>query len=1398
MKRILSLFIIMTLISGYGFSYAASSDVMIQTSQKGRTITISGRLDTGKADEVISAMVFERNSAGQASGIYLDDTVVSADGNFSFSFTMPTEKTLTLKALVSSEYNKAEEYDFVYKGSEDLTGVLNLINKTSDAGSLEQVINSEINIGLIQMTISEFLGVDVKKLKTLAGPYTNIYQYILSEKPYTEENFENIKRNFDKGVLIETLNQTDDYKVIRDYISEYGEADGIIGENSSVITEIAGNRVTDRDEIYRKMLNYEIKNPESLKNAYDNAVLLTSVKCPVNGRLDVIYVIENCAGNLGIDLTEYKKLSLSAQSKVAVNLMGKDYLSEEFKTAFNRTVADVAANYKGTGGGSGGGSSSSAGRSIAVPAPTGSPVDNNKSDKAQEQVETGFKDMSEVPWAAEAVTELHKKNVIQGRENGYFEPQSEVKREEFLKLLIEVSGLSENRAASQFEDVEQSAWYAPYVSAGVEKGVIKGVSETLFGTGLNILRQDLVLMCSRAAMAAGAEIEDADPEFSDGSEISDYAAGAAGGLQKAGIITGNDKNEFLPKAFASRAEAAVIVYRLLGYLEEYKDNENDAESDAVVSENANLLKGLGFISKIPGANDKVTRAEFAEGLAGIFALYDTGTMHFADVSGDNPYYSSISAVTSYNYMLQDEQGNFRPDDEIAFRDAVAAVVCALGYPKIQNEGNEISTAMKIGLLEGVGSDESLTGEDMVNLFCNALDCDILSTLENEEKTGNKVLESLHDIKKDKGRVTQISDVGLFKRNVTFENEIVISNKGNDINLIYTDTIPSDYLGHSVKYYYKEIDDVPTLVYIEETKDVKIIRIDAEDITGFDNSVLRYNGNRSVRIDPDAAIVYNNQPLTGGSVISERVFHPQNGYVEIINKGDDLPQIVKTVNYENYVVADTVDNGNNIAVMDIYGKQPLVIEKNNFFVLDETGEIIDITKLSKWDVITVMLPLDLNDTKITGDLCSAGISGNLTAMEYESGYITVANEKCKLTDEFRQYLSENREYIRMGDYAVYYFDKFGEIAAINNMGENRIDHLVYMINLYQDEDENTFIKYLDTNSNIKTVQLREKIKFNDNTVKTAGLYDVFFNDGVFQQQLVLIDFDNEDYINYLYQAQSYPGAKLMTTYVPKNQNDKLKYRTGAYGLGGKMIISGTLTKVFVVPNDATKDFATDDDYYVTDRSYFLNDGQYCVAGYSLADENILEDAVVVYASALPGQQNIPGGTGVLLVDRIYSALNQDEEAATCISGCYKGAVCEMFVDPRVDLSDISSGDAIQPLLDRNNRIIKIMKLFDYKTKTVLVGNKEGGFNDDRHVVFGKVLKVKNGSVEVEVTYNNGSTGIEKFVTNSARYIYDENEKTDKARIASVTEIKGENDAGEYASNVLVHSANAYFSSIIIYK
>ena len=155
------------------------------------------------------------------------------------------------------------------------------------------------------------------------------------------------------------------------------------------------------------------------------------------------------------------------------------------------------------------------------------------------------------------------RGVLNGRSERLFTPNDNVTREEFAKIITVAFKLNLVNTECPFGDVDENNWAYPYIRSAYKAGIIKGVSETEFGYGQNITREDLCVMINRMLTVGELTLPQVDGGvFGDDGEISDYAKESVYYLERAGIILGDGTN-FNPKANATRAEAAKIVYLAL-------------------------------------------------------------------------------------------------------------------------------------------------------------------------------------------------------------------------------------------------------------------------------------------------------------------------------------------------------------------------------------------------------------------------------------------------------------------------------------------------------------------------------------------------------------------------------------------------------------------------------------------------------------------------------------------------------------------------------------------------------------------------------------------------------------------------------------------------------------------
>jgi hypothetical protein len=181
-----------------------------------------------------------------------------------------------------------------------------------------------------------------------------------------------------------------------------------------------------------------------------------------------------------------------------------------------------------------------------------------------------FKDV-EKHWAKDAVNDLGSRLVISGVGNDMFEPDGDISRAEFAAIVVRALGLMHpGTGRDSFNDVLKNDCYYDAVSIAYENGIISGYGNGRFGPADKITREQAMTIIARAMKITGLKSEIKDSEislllanYSDGAAASDYAKTNIAVCLKTGMITGRNSSTIAPANYLTRAEAVVIVQRLL-------------------------------------------------------------------------------------------------------------------------------------------------------------------------------------------------------------------------------------------------------------------------------------------------------------------------------------------------------------------------------------------------------------------------------------------------------------------------------------------------------------------------------------------------------------------------------------------------------------------------------------------------------------------------------------------------------------------------------------------------------------------------------------------------------------------------------------------------------------------
>lgn len=158
-----------------------------------------------------------------------------------------------------------------------------------------------------------------------------------------------------------------------------------------------------------------------------------------------------------------------------------------------------------------------------------------------------FPDVDEDADYAEAAEYLNEIGIMQGDDNGYFNPNKAVTRAEIAVVICRMLGETENLpVSSEFSDVPRNHWANPYISKVAELGIVSGYGNGKFGPSDTVTYEQAITMIVRTVYGND-----------EGEAAGGYPDGFLSVASKNGFLNSisTEKGELL-----SRADVATILY----------------------------------------------------------------------------------------------------------------------------------------------------------------------------------------------------------------------------------------------------------------------------------------------------------------------------------------------------------------------------------------------------------------------------------------------------------------------------------------------------------------------------------------------------------------------------------------------------------------------------------------------------------------------------------------------------------------------------------------------------------------------------------------------------------------------------------------------------------------------
>ncbi len=174
-----------------------------------------------------------------------------------------------------------------------------------------------------------------------------------------------------------------------------------------------------------------------------------------------------------------------------------------------------------------------------------------------------FADVTMNDWYYGAVKFASENGIMNGTSDTVFDPNGDITRSMFVTVLHRIAG-KPAAAKGAFTDVESGSWYEAAVNWASANGIVNGTSATTFDPNATITREQMATILYRYAKFKKYDLTVGQTRlFADSTDIADYAKDAMNWAADKGLITGSGDGTVTPRAYASRAQAAAMLQRMV-------------------------------------------------------------------------------------------------------------------------------------------------------------------------------------------------------------------------------------------------------------------------------------------------------------------------------------------------------------------------------------------------------------------------------------------------------------------------------------------------------------------------------------------------------------------------------------------------------------------------------------------------------------------------------------------------------------------------------------------------------------------------------------------------------------------------------------------------------------------
>lgn len=834
-----------------------------------------------------------------------------------------------------------------------------------------------------------------------------------------------------------------------------------------------------------------------------------------------------------------------------------------------------------------------------------------------------------------------------------------------------------------------------------------------------------------------------------------------------------------------------------------------AKMDIENGENIDDLLSVLMVSseKIHTKSDKtITRGEFAEVLCKMvrFDMKDKNiSASFNDVPQGHKYASSIAVMSNMGILNGDGTGAFRPENNIKFDEAAAALVRLLGYePSVEDKTMQgyFLKATRLDIvrnISGLAADDNLPSGVLCVMIYNAMQTPVMEaktygdTAEYEVNPNKTLLTEHFNMYVRTGVVTATSLTALSavapvagKSSVQIDNEIYVAGSSS----------AERYLGQRVKFYYiaEGKNREKTIALIAKVYS-KVVEFQADDAE-YSNNVYSVSNDDSKKIDKyklnlNNSIIYNGKVV--GTLLDDSIMIPDDGKIRLVDtEADGTYDVIFITSYETLLVqTKDIQTGVIFDKLDSSHQLEIDLVNPNLTITDKEGYVLKFEDIAEWNTVFAEIS---NDNEIVNLIVS---------QEFVNGEI---NEKISGEDdgikidgklyEYGEMLPQSEiDKLQCGDIGSFYLDIYDKISAVRLVVKTDTN-MGYLMNAAYTQrlSEETFeIRVLNSKNEFVNLTAKMPIKIDGKSYRKVDLaYQAITknSEGNVKRQPITYDVDQDGNLKFIdqpYIDTPSDGESADSLNMFCDTKEPVVYKTSTRAMHAKILLNED-TVVFLVPQDEN---APEKEFVATNISYFGNDGWQRAIGYSIVQD-------YTYANILVTVNNGPQidmAKGMFMVSEVVSVLDEegDQEYGLC---CYRESAEKMYRFKEQDLLkdlDLEMGDLVFLNFDTNGKIDAIKQAYDVSDdRFFFPSNPEpSGIGGGYRVLLGHVydrignlIKVTTKDMDLPIAqldmeiYDSG-----KFTV----FVYNEELKTITATRGSEY-MKSYKDAGTDASKIVVYT------------